>query len=214
MAVYLLRKLPLDVKTKIYTMVLTHNDDCLAHTNEGNCHGQVVPYTGIEHTQRTRHGTSSGHLCTAECLLPPALTRATHQIRDETLPLFYGVNHFKVWISDFPEDRTVLTWINSIGLNISATKQLVLMSERYWAVWTWEHDTVWVGVQDVNVGDTDMLKRNFARLIAPLGLVANANPSPQLFDGKRMLIACVKISNHNELTAVMAAVAKGVLMEI
>ncbi|KAK6442930.1 hypothetical protein LTR95_000808 [Oleoguttula sp. CCFEE 5521] len=44
---------------------------------------------------------TTSHRCTQDCLSPPPLTRTCRQLRNETLLLFYGVNHFHFELRQF-----------------------------------------------------------------------------------------------------------------
>lgn len=63
----------------------------------------------MHHASCSKYGTDScaiadddppqpwhAHICTLACQLQPSLTQVSRQIRDETLPVFYGANTFHV----------------------------------------------------------------------------------------------------------------------
>ena len=41
-----------------------------------------------------------GHLCSLNCLMQPEVTKVSRQLREETLPLFYGIHKFHLELSN------------------------------------------------------------------------------------------------------------------
>ncbi|TKA66978.1 hypothetical protein B0A49_07152 [Cryomyces minteri] len=66
-----------------------------------------------------------------EELAQPPLTRVCRQIRSESLPFFYGGNHFQVFIYIVPES-TFVSWLGMIGDNNRALIRHLLFFETCW----------------------------------------------------------------------------------
>jgi len=57
----------------------------------------------------------------------PALSRVSHQLRNEVLPLFYSCNLFLAEVSDHEDLATAKRWLQAIGdANVSSLRRLVL----------------------------------------------------------------------------------------
>ncbi|TKA75036.1 hypothetical protein B0A49_02183 [Cryomyces minteri] len=67
----------------------------------------------------------------SEELAQPPLTHVCRQIRSESLPFFYGGNHFQVFIYIVPES-TFVSWLGMIGDNNRALIRRLLFFESCW----------------------------------------------------------------------------------
>ena len=84
------------------------------------------------------NGQNGRHLCTLDCLLQPELAKASKQVREETLRIFYGVNSFHLELSNFhveyhprtlkPLNRSPTDWWRAMGdTNLRCIKSLTLV---------------------------------------------------------------------------------------
>lgn len=99
-----------------YSDILTSNCEVNAYMkNIGEDEDKKVPF--------------SGHVCSPACLVQPALTRVSRQLRDEALPVFYRCNkvYFDASTFFFSKDilRMPVNWWRGIGnSNLRALRRL------------------------------------------------------------------------------------------
>lgn len=74
-----------------------------------------------------------GHMCTIACLLQPALTRVSSQVRSESVALFYDVNkfHFEAYTFNITTSKSPKDWWRGIGdSNLRHIKHLCIIDRK------------------------------------------------------------------------------------
>ena len=92
----------------------------------------------------------SGHLCTLDCLLQPAVTRLNRDIRKDALPIFYTVNKFHLEMENFVVAtlhgwrkgvRSPIDWWRAIGdINLQNIHRLDIVGRYAWIREIWGMD--------------------------------------------------------------------------
>lgn len=91
-----------------------------------------------------------GHVCSPACLLQPALTQASRQVRANTLPIFYGVNKF---VFDTRNFRAEVSCFN--GASRELDDKVSLIPKMWWRA----------------IGDTNLRAINHLRIVRLGGTV-------------------------------------------
>ncbi|KAK4950378.1 hypothetical protein LTR10_011359 [Elasticomyces elasticus] len=85
----------------------------------------IFSYEDQSDKDPAKHGFKClhGHVCSYMCLLQPALTRASRQLRTECLPLFYSTNESRLMLNVNP---------NMDAANPRATKDIHPLAVKFW----------------------------------------------------------------------------------